>query len=55
MGSTLIEAMEHESRVDRLAVTKTFAEGELLLTLRFRNLSGGAVRHRKLSQRRHQN
>lgn len=27
MGLTLIEAMKHETRVDRLAVTKTFADG----------------------------
>lgn len=47
MGLTLIEAMKHETRVDRLAVTKTFAEGELLRRLPFRNLSGGALKYPK--------
>lgn len=47
MGLTLIEAMKHETRVDRLAVTKTFAEGQLLRRLPFRNLSGGALQFAK--------
>jgi hypothetical protein len=47
MGLTLIEAMKHETRVDRLAVTKTFAEGELLRRLPFRNLAGGALKFAK--------
>ena len=47
MGLTLIEAMKHETRVDRLAVTKTFVEGQLLRRLPFRNLSGGALQFAK--------
>ncbi|MCP9849209.1 major capsid protein [Cyanobium sp. Morenito 9A2] len=47
MGLTLIEAMKHETRVDRLAVTKTFTEGQLLRRLPFRNLSGGALQFAK--------
>ena len=47
MGLTLIEAMKHETRVDRLAVSKTFAEGELLRRLPFRNLAGGALQFAK--------
>ncbi|MGL6133567.1 MAG: major capsid protein [Prochlorococcaceae cyanobacterium] len=47
MGLTLIEAMKHETRVDRLAVTKTFAEGQLLSRLPFRNLAGGALKFAK--------
>ncbi len=47
MGLTLIEAMKHETRVDRLAVTKTFVEGQLLRRLPFRNLAGGALQFAK--------
>ena len=47
MGLTLIEAMKHETRVDRLAVTKTFMEGQLLRRLPFRNLVGGALKFAK--------
>jgi hypothetical protein len=47
MGLTLIEAMKHETRVDRLAVSKTFAEGQLLRRLPFRNLAGGALQFAK--------
>ncbi|MCP9820676.1 hypothetical protein KBZ18_14405 [Synechococcus sp. Cruz-9H2] len=47
MGLTLIEAMKHETRVDRLAVSKTFVEGQLLRRLPFRNLSGGALQFAK--------
>jgi hypothetical protein len=47
MGLTLIEAMKHETRVDRLAVSKTFTEGQLLRRLPFRNLVGGALKFAK--------
>jgi len=43
MGLTLIEAAKYEKRVERLAVLKTFAEGELLRRLPFRNLVGGSL------------
>ncbi|MCP9826018.1 hypothetical protein KBY78_11565 [Synechococcus sp. EJ6-Ellesmere] len=44
MGLTLIEAMKHETRVERLAVIKTFSEGQLISRLPFRNLLGGALK-----------
>ncbi|APD47013.1 major capsid protein [Synechococcus sp. SynAce01] len=39
--------MKHETRVDRLAVTKTFVEGELLRRMTWRNLAGGALQFAK--------
>jgi hypothetical protein len=41
MGLTLIEAAKYESRLEHLAVIKTFAEGELLSWLPFMNIAGG--------------
>ena len=38
MGLSLIEAAKHETRVERLAVIKTFTEGQLISRLPFRNL-----------------
>jgi hypothetical protein len=38
MGLSLIEAANHETRVERLAVIKTFSEGQLISRLPFRNL-----------------
>jgi len=38
MGLTLIEAAKHETRVERLAVIRTFSEGQLIRRLPFRNL-----------------
>ena len=43
MGLTLIEAQKYEKRIERLAVLKTFSEGELLRRLPFRNLVGGSL------------
>jgi hypothetical protein len=43
MGLTLIEAAKYESRLEHLAVIKTFAEGELLRRLAFMNISGGGL------------
>ena len=43
MGLTLIEAAKYETRLEYLAVIKTFAEGELLRRLPFQNVSGGGV------------
>ncbi|MFN5160626.1 MAG: major capsid protein, partial [Cyanobacteriota bacterium] len=43
MGLTLLEAAKYEKRVERLAVLKTFSEGELLRRLPFRNLIGGSL------------
>jgi hypothetical protein len=44
MGLTLIEAAKYESRLEHLAVIKTFAEGELLSWLPFMNIAGGMRR-----------
>jgi hypothetical protein len=44
MGLSLIEAAKHETRVERLAVIKTFTEGQLISRLPFRNLLGGALK-----------
>jgi hypothetical protein len=43
MGLTLIEAAKYESRLEHLAVIKTFSEGELLSRLPFMNIAGGDV------------
>jgi hypothetical protein len=43
MGLTLIEAAKYETRLEHLAVIKTFAEGELLSWLPFRNIAGGGL------------
>ena len=43
MGLTLIEAAKYESRLEHLAVIKTFAEGELLSWLPFMNIAGGGL------------
>ncbi|MCP9820032.1 hypothetical protein KBZ18_11080 [Synechococcus sp. Cruz-9H2] len=43
MGLTLIEAAKYEKRVERLAVIKTFSEGQLLSRLPFRDLVGGSL------------
>ena len=43
MGLTLIEAAKYESRLEHLAVIKTFAEGELLSRLPFMNITGGGL------------
>ena len=43
MGLTLIEAAKYESRLEHLAVIKTFAEGELLSRLPFMNIAGGGL------------
>ena len=43
MGLTLIEAQKYARRAEQLAVLKTFAEGELLRRLPFRNLVGGSL------------
>ena len=48
MGLTLIEAAtrcvkQPESRLEHLAVIKTFAEGELLSWLPFMNIAGGGL------------
>jgi hypothetical protein len=40
LGLTLIEAQKYARRAEQLAVLKTFAEGELLRRLPFRNLVG---------------
>ena len=42
LGLTLIEAQKYARRAEQLAVLKTFAEGELLRRLPFRNLVGGS-------------
>ena len=47
MGLTLIEAAKHETRVERLAVIRTFSEGQLIRRLPFRNLTGGALKFAK--------
>jgi hypothetical protein len=44
MGLSLIEAAKHKTRVERLAVIKTFTEGQLISRLPFRNLLGGALK-----------
>ena len=43
LGLTLIEAQKYARRAEQLAVLKTFAEGELLRRLSFRNLVGGSL------------
>lgn len=43
MGLTLIEAAKYETRLEHLAVIKTFAEGELLSWLPFMNIAGGGL------------
>jgi len=48
MGLTLIEAAtgcekQPETRLEHLAVIKTFAEGELLSWLPFMNIAGGGL------------
>jgi hypothetical protein len=43
LGLTLIEAQKVARRAEQLAVLKTFAEGELLRRLPFRNLVGGSL------------
>jgi hypothetical protein len=43
LGLTLIEAQRFARRAEQLAVLKTFAEGELLRRLPFRNLIGGSL------------
>ena len=43
MGLTLIEAQKYARRAEQLAVLKTFAEGELLRRLPFRNLVGSSL------------
>jgi hypothetical protein len=45
MGLTLIEAAKFETRIERLAVIKTFTEGQLIGRLPFRNLSGGSMQY----------
>jgi hypothetical protein len=40
MGLTLIEAAKDESRLEHLAVIKTFSEGELLARLPFMTIVG---------------
>jgi len=43
MGLTLIEAAKYETRLEHLAVIKTFSEGELLARLPFMNIAGGGI------------
>ena len=43
MGLTLIEAAKYETRLEHLAVIKTFSEGELLARLPFMNIAGGGL------------
>jgi len=43
MGLTLIEAAKYENRFERMAVLRTFTEGEVLRRLPFRNLVGGSL------------
>ena len=43
MGLTLIEAAKYETRLEHLAVLKTFSEGELLAWLPFLNINGSDV------------
>ena len=43
MGLTLIEAAKYETRLEHLAVIKTFSEGELLSRLPFMNIAGGGL------------
>jgi hypothetical protein len=43
MGLTLIEAQKYARRAEQLAVLKTFAEGEVLRRLPFKNLQGGSL------------
>jgi hypothetical protein len=43
MGLTLIEAAKYETRLENLAVIKTFTEGELLSRLPFMNITGGGL------------
>jgi hypothetical protein len=43
LGLTLIEAQKVARRAEQLAVLQTFAEGELLRRLPFRNLVGGSL------------
>ena len=43
MGLTLIEAAKYETRLEHLAVIKTFAEGELLSWLPLMNIAGGGL------------
>ncbi len=43
LGLTLIEAQKYARRAEQLAVLKTFAAGELLRRLLFRNLVGGSL------------
>jgi hypothetical protein len=45
MGFTFIEAAKFETRIERLAVIKTFTEGQLIGRLPFRNLSGGSMQY----------
>jgi hypothetical protein len=42
LGLTLIEAQTYACCAEQLAVLNTFAEGELLRRLPFRNLVGGS-------------
>ena len=56
MGLTLIEAAtrcvnQSESRLERLAVIKNFAEGELLSWLPFMNIAVGASDERHAAAR----
>ena len=50
MGLTLIEAAKYETRLEHLAVIKTFAEGELLSWLPFMNIAGGGLDPSALSR-----
>ena len=43
MGLTLIEAAKYETRLEHLAVLRTFAEGELLARLPFLNINGSGL------------
>ncbi len=43
LGLTLIEAQKVARCAEQLAVLKTFAQGELLRRLPFRNLVGGSI------------
>ncbi|MFM7266469.1 MAG: hypothetical protein ACKOZW_12945 [Cyanobium sp.] len=43
MGLTLIEAAKYETRLEHLAVLKTFSEGELLARLPFLNINGSGL------------
>ena len=43
MGLTLIEAAKYETRLEHLAVLRTFSEGELLGRLPFLNINGSGL------------